>query len=350
MNVHFSLLIFALLLAGAAALSGCAELPLLSAEGKNGEPPSSPESIESPRPARENRGEQVDPPSRKVPLGGAYGPERLRTTRKGDRVLATVDGEEIRASDLYEVYVMDNPGKTRHVVEDLALFILVRKEATRLGVSANPEEVEKRINAMIREQQGRIAMNLDETLPIEEFVRIQYHMEMPAYRDLIRQSAVFQSLLERCIRYLELRVRRFQVGVILVNDPARADEIRKKLVKGANFEVLAKEHIDKFSGSTGGVLPPLPADMDYPVIKESLKLGIGEVSEVKETWIGKERYYRIVKLIDIIEPLQGTYAELESQVETSVREQPLVVPDLIQYWKDSLQERYSMDFILPGPE
>lgn len=355
MTIRLFSLILGIFVLTCAGFTACAELPLLNEKAKNEQDAKSDENASaatgndaqgtSRSAATEIINEEHATPAKTKTASGSLGSDLLKSTKKGDQVLAVVDSEKIMASDLYELYLMDNPLKARRFVEDFALFILVRKEAERMGVSIGSDEVEKRIDAMIREQQGRIALNLDESLTIEEFVRLQYRMEMAEYRDLLRQSAVFQGLLERCVRYLELRVKRFQVGVIIVDDAAKADRIRKKLEKGANFEVLAKENSNKATGSTAGVLPPLPADMDYPVIKESLELKKGGVSEVKETYVGRERFYRIVKLIDIIEPTQGTYAELEAEVEADIEERPLVVPDLIQYWRDALEDRYSIEFM-----
>ena len=68
------------------------------------------------------------------------------------------------------------------------------------------------------------------------------------------------------------------------------------------------------SRAIGGILPPLPADMDYPVVKDALKLGVGEVSEVEETVISDQILYRIVKLVEILEPVRGSYEELANKV------------------------------------
>ncbi|MHC4942635.1 MAG: peptidylprolyl isomerase [Planctomycetota bacterium] len=290
------------------------------------------------------------PPEPKGEGGNAssesYGPEYMEEEPKGDLVLARVDDKEIHASDLYQVYLLDNPIKVRRVLQDLVLYEVVKKEAVRLGVRVGKDPVEASLNAMIQDQQGRIAMSIDEDLRLEEFVKSQYGLEMPQYRDMIRQASVFQALLERCVRYCEFKVRRVEVGVILLRDRESADQIHKKLKKGASFEVLARENSVNPTSAMGGILPPFPADMDYPMIKDSIALGIGEISEVKETSVGKEKLFRIIKLIDILEPVQGSYQELEARIEESLKTQPMVIPDIVDYWLLKLKDRYAIDFYL----
>jgi hypothetical protein len=277
----------------------------------------------------------------------SYGPDYLEEKPAGDRVFAVIDGEEVKASDLFPLFFMDNPLKARDVILNQALNILVRKEAERLGVRADGKKAEAVLESMLEEQQGRIALRINEEMKLEEFVRLQYGMEMTEYRALVRRSAVFHLLLERCVRYHELKVRRLQVGVIIVKEADQAARIRKKLDRGANFEVLAREHSIDPSGSLGGILPPLPAEMDYPIMRDSLQLAKGQVSEVKEANLGNERVYRILKLIDIIEPRSGTYAELEAEVEKNLQEYPLLLPDVIQYWQESLSGRYRIEYNMP---
>ena len=277
----------------------------------------------------------------------SYGPEDLAESQEGDRILAVVDGQEIRSSSLYQIYFMDNPMKMRDILENLILYILVQREAARLGIRASGDEVEGTLGRLLKEQQNMIQLKIDERLTLEDFVRKNYNMDMASYRKRIRRLAVFQVLMEHCVRYTELQVRRLRIGVIMVKELAKAGELQKKLQKGANFETLAKENSIDPSRAIGGILPPLPADMDYPVVKDALKLGVGEVSEVEETVISDQTLYRIVKLVEILEPIRGTYGELATQVRANLDAQPMLFPDVIRYWRDSLEERYDLEYRVP---
>jgi hypothetical protein len=78
-------------------------------------------------------------------------------------------------------------------------------------------------------------------------------------------------------------------------------------------------------------------------------MAVGEVSSVRETDLGNgEKGYRVLKLVEVLEPMKGSYAELEDAVKKSLEENPLVPPDLVRYWRNSLEERYPMEYHLSG--
>jgi len=277
----------------------------------------------------------------------SYGHEFLMESVPGDRVLASVDDRQIMTSDMYEFFFLEKPMWTRDVLENLVLKALVRKEAARQGIRVKSEDVDQLLMELLENQRGMIAMNIDENLSLEEYVSSWYGMDMDSYHDLLRHTAVFHLLLKRCVRLGELQVRRLKLGIIIVKDLDKAMDIRKKLLNGASFKVLARENSIDPSRAIGGVLPPLPADMDYMIVKEGLKLGVGEVSEVDDATLGKEKVYRVIKLIEIVEPVRGSYKELGEDVEASLVEQPVVIPDVVRYWRESLEGRYDVKYHLP---
>jgi hypothetical protein len=334
-----------------AATAACLAIPDLDEEETKVNKPSP---LDGPKRAVETPLEKEPPPVRERAKGAAslgqesYGPEFLERETGIDRVLARVEGQQIRASDLFQIYFMVDPVQTRDVLENLIFYILVRKEAGRLGIRAGASEVETYLERLLKEQQNMIAAKVDEALSLERFIENQYGMSLEDYRELIRPTAVFQLLLERCVRYKELQARRLRLGVILLKDAAEAQKIHKKLEKGASFEVLAREHsVDPSGALGGGVLPPLPADMDFPIIEESINLKPGEITGVVEADLGKEKIYRIIKLIEIIEPLRGSYAELEDQVEESLKEEPLWHPEILRYWQRTMKRTYHVEYLMP---
>ena len=265
-----------------------------------------------------------------------------------DPVLARVDNETIRASQVVQIFFMDNPAKTRDVLQNLVLYILVRREAERLGLEVEGTAVEALVDRLLKDQQARIALNVDGRMSLERFVRQEYGMSVKTYRDLIRRTAVFHLFMERLVRHYELGRRRLKLGVVIFKDLEAAEKAREKLLKGANFKALVKDsRLDK-EGLQGEVWPPLPEDLDNPVVRAALSLKPGELSEVEETPLGEEKVYRLVKLIGIIDPLEGSYAELADRVEASLQKEPMVIPDLIRYWRESLEGRYAIEMPPPG--
>lgn len=74
---------------------------------------------------------------------------------------------------------------------------------------------------------------------------------------------------------------------ILVKDRALADELKKRLVRGASFAELAKEHSTCPSGGKGGDLGWFgPGKMVKPFEEAVLKLSHGSVSQPVRTQFG----------------------------------------------------------------
>ncbi len=279
-------------------------------------------------------------------VSGFCGSELLRSMPPPDRVLARVDDREIRASELFQVYFMQDPVMTESLVNGLVIYEIVRKESKRLGVKVKTDEVEAVIDWMIEDQRGRLAYEVDESKTLEEFVEGEYRMNMSAYREMLRDTAVSRLLLERCVRYKEITEKRRRLRVMVFDDMSKASAIHKKLMKGASFETLAREHSRDPSAKHGGLLPPLPGEMDDPLVRASLALDAGGISDVEEISLDRETKYVIITLLETIEPLTGNYETLRGDVEADLRENPLV-PVVVLYWKESLKGRYEVEGFAP---
>jgi hypothetical protein len=333
-------LLFLLCLAGSAALPGCraSDEKVPDAPVNPPAPSTSEGSTDTPQPAETKK----DTTSTQ-----GYGASFLKEEDRENRLLARVGDFQIRASDLFKVSFIDNPMKVRDVIDNIVLYRLVEREAARLGIRVREAEVEALLDDLLSDQQGRIALKVDERLDLADFVQAQYGKTMDEYRTLIRKTAVFHLLLKRCVRYMELSVKRLRIGIIIVRDLAEAGRIHKKLERGADFETLARQHSVDGSAVSGGLLPPLPAAMDYPVVQEAQVLEQGQFSEVEVSNLGKEKVYRILRLVEVLEPLPGAYSALREQVEQSLKVQPLILPDVIRHWQKSMVEEYEIEYFIP---
>jgi len=278
--------------------------------------------------------------------GGVCGGELLvDEAMKGDCVLAEVDGIQIRASDLYRTFFLENPLRTRNALQNEILYILTRKESLRLGVTVGNAEAEDVLARTIEDHRARCAAYIDETVTLEKFVEAQYGMPFEEYRELLRRTAVFKLLLDRCVRFQEMACRRYRLGVIVVDDVEKAADIRQKLVRGASLEVLAEKHSLDRSASSGGVLAPIPGDARHPLhplVESAAHLSAGEVSEVEEISFASRTMYRIIKLIQIIEPIEGSFREAAVAVQKSLEDNPVDLAS-IQYWQKCQRERYAVE-------
>jgi parvulin-like peptidyl-prolyl isomerase len=172
-------------------------------------------------------------------------------------------------------------------------------------------------------------------------------MPFDQYRELLRRTAVFNLLLDRCVRSFELETRSLQLGVIVVDDRLEARAIREKILRGASFDVLAEQHSIDRSGSSGGILAPIPLDARhplYPLAEDAAGMKPGEISEVREFDSPQGKIYRLIKVTRIIEPFKGTYAEVAPKVEESLEENPVDLA-AIQYWLECMNKDYAIEVL-----
>jgi|GEM_PF-2413059 len=275
-----------------------------------------------------------------------YGGAFIEADEKwGDMILARVDGAAIRASDLYQTFFLENPVRTRNALQNEILYILAGKEARRLGVTVRAGAVDEVVKKTIDDHRQRCASALNAAVDLEKFVETQYGMTFAEYLLTVRRTAVFNLLLDRLVRYGEMSRRRLQVGVIVVKERLLAEEIRRKLDKGASFDVLAEKHSLDRSSSSGGILAPIPVDVNhplYPLVEGVIGAKPGDLSAVEPTPYMTETVYRIVKLIADLEPSADEYGSIADRVEESLRNDPIDLA-AIQYWQLNLRSRYKIE-------
>jgi len=352
----------AALLIAVLCLASCAQVPGLGVPEESGQPrtgrasrfeeeaaPSAADSTEEGEMSGRSA-EQAPPSGKQGGDPGQFGPDFLDDSGKeGDRVLAVVNSEPIRASDLFQTFFLNDPLTTLQVLENEILFVLVRKEAARLGITVHARDVEAVLDKAIENERARFAAYVDEAIPLEQFVRGQLGMSFDEFLSVKRRTVVFNLLLDRCVRFTEITRKRIKLGLIVLDDLDEARKIHDKLQRGASFEVTAKDHSLHPSAEQGGMLPMLPVDEKhpfYPLVQGALDLEKGGLSEVEATPYYGKTVYRIVRLYDVVDPLTGDYAALAPAVAGSLKEEPIDLP-AIKFWQQSLLERYDVKLEIP---
>ncbi|MFZ3589809.1 peptidylprolyl isomerase [Bacillus sp. DJP31] len=100
---------------------------------------------------------------------------------------------------------------------------------------------------------------------------------------------------------------------ILVDDEAKAQEVKKKLDEGGSFEELAKEYSKDGSAAAGGDLGYFGAGKMVPEFEEAAyALKVGEVSGLVKSEFG----YHIIKLTDRkeLEPLEKMKEQIKEEL------------------------------------
>ncbi|MEW6743685.1 MAG: peptidylprolyl isomerase [Planctomycetota bacterium] len=258
-----------------------------------------------------------------------------------DPILARVGDEEVRASDLYLPLRIEWPARVDAALRDRVREIFIRREAALHDVTIGEAEVEGRLRDVLEDQARRVSEALEGRVAFEDFVRGQYGMEPEDFRRVVRRKVVASLLLERLVRYQALLEDRYELAVILVRTRVEAEELQQKLLEGASFEVLAREHSTHATAASGGRLPPLPATFKSPLTDGALALRPGEVSPVIPVSFGEETLFKILRLLEVLPASSGSFKELEAEIEAGLAARPVDGLEL-PAWEQRMAERYAV--------
>ncbi len=211
-------------------------------------------------------------------------PASPAATSAKDYVIIKLDGEEIKNSDVQEIWKGLFQGSAapdfstfdenikQNVLRGLVSERLIYKEATKSGFDKS-EDVKKRIEALQKQlvMQAFIESKV-KTLVTDEQIKAAYDEKQAANKG-----------------QEEVKARH-----ILVASEDEAKKIAEELKKGGDFEKIAKEKsTDKSSGVSGGDLGWFSKDKMVPEFADAaFKLKKGEVSAPVKTAFG----WHVIKL------------------------------------------------------
>jgi foldase protein PrsA len=202
----------------------------------------------------------------------------------GDTIVATVNGEPIRADKLIQV-CYDWFAAT--AVEELILERIIEQEARKQGVSVSNAEVEARYKQQLQNAEAQLppGMSLDDFLkrnqfpPSRLFARIRSQM-------LAEKLVERQVNLDDFVEYSQIVIR------IQGNTPeqqeentpaaeAKAQEAYQKIKEGLDFAEAVKEYSeDPFSKDRGGKMNWQNINFIVPDLRQKLQaMQPGEISE-----------------------------------------------------------------------
>ena len=232
------------------------------------------------KPMQQQR-QQLVRPSTKPQLPEQYRPKPLPA---GDTVVATVNGEPIRASELIQA-CYDWFAAT--AIEELILERIIEQEARAQGVSVSIAEVEARYKQQLQNAEAQLppGMSLDDFLkrnqfpPSRLFARIR--MQMLAEKLVERQVN-----LDDFVEYSQIVIR-IQGSTPEQQEEnasaaeAKAREAYEKIQQGLDFADAAKEYSeDPFSKDRGGKMNWQNKNFIVPDLRAKLdELQPGQVSE-----------------------------------------------------------------------
>jgi parvulin-like peptidyl-prolyl isomerase len=202
----------------------------------------------------------------------------------GDTVVATVNGEPIRASELIQV---SYDWFAATAIEELIVHRVIEQEARAQGVSVSVEEVEARYKQRLQSAEAQLppGMSLDDFLKRNQVPPSRLFAQM-------RTLVLAEKLVERQVN-LDDFVEYSQIVIrIQGNTPeqqeentpaaeAKAQEAYQKIKEGLDFAEAVKEYSeDPFSKDRGGKMNWQNMNFIVPDLRQKLQaMQPGEVSE-----------------------------------------------------------------------
>jgi foldase protein PrsA len=202
----------------------------------------------------------------------------------GDTVVATVNGEPIRASELIQV---SYEWFAATAIEELILERVIEQEARKQGVSVSNAEVEARYQQQLQNAEAQVppGMSLDDFLKRNQFPPSRLFAR-------IRSQMMAEKLVERQVN-LDDFVEYSQIVIrIQGNTPeqqeentpaaeAKAQEAYQKIKEGLDFAEAVKEYSeDPFSKDRGGKMNWQNMNFIVPDLRQKLQaMQPGEISE-----------------------------------------------------------------------
>lgn len=216
-----------------------------------------------------------------------------------NKLLATVNGREIRESDLngllqglgQNAIQFSNPEGRAKLIDELVMQELLHSEAIEKGYDKEQEFLtvfENMKSSLVKQY----AMNklLTSITVSDEYVKEYYekHKDMYSQPEAARASH------------------------ILVSTEEEANEILAEINNGLDFAEAAQKYSSCPSKSAGGDLGEFTKGRMVPEFeKATFEMNVGEISEPVKTQFG----YHIIKLVDKKEPKKLSFEEVKDQVK-----------------------------------
>jgi hypothetical protein len=256
-----------------------------------------------------------------------------------DDVVVTVGDVALRRSDMFRQVDLAAPAKSAEVMRTMVLSTAAQLDALREGIDVPADVLEAEVTQAIAEQKASFATEVDEKLPLEEYLRLRHGMSPEDHRAEVKRMVLAAMLLDRAVRVDQLRSGYELVQVIVVEKEELAREIAGQLAEGASFAVLAKRHSVHPSASRGGELPAMPLASDAPLLVGADTLQPGGLLGPLPLSVGERSLWRILRLAERVEPTTRPWAELRDGVEAELAARPLEADELTVF-ESRVSDRY----------
>jgi hypothetical protein len=304
-----------------AALSCAAGAPDQQARVGSGPAPAARPAAPEPEPAAP-AGPQSGP---RPPTGGPeLGPTLLLPDPdSADDEVDRIGGRSVRKHHVYDRFVELEPLRAAEVRELVAMDLMVAEDARRAGITVARSDVDATVDGELGRIRRRFDAELGSRMTFAGFLAREYGLDEAGYRARIFRSVARARLRERTVRFASWQQERVSCRFLVTSDEKVAQEVRAKVIAGADLEVLARRHSEDDSRESGGKLPPFGPDLSHPVAEIAFGLAEGACSPVvARSEGGRDRYY-VVHCLRRLPARTGSYQDLEAEVIRDLETTPM---------------------------
>jgi peptidyl-prolyl cis-trans isomerase C len=251
--------------------------------------------------------------------------------RHDDEVVVKVGEIELHRSDVFRVLDLAVPGRASEVIRQMVLTTAAQLDAQREGIDVPADEAEQQIERAIAEQKASFALEVDENLSLEEYLRVRHGMTAEQHRAEVRRMVLATMFLERAVRLDQLRSGYDQCQIILVEDEKLAREMAEQVRQGASFSVLARKNSVHPSAAKGGELPAVPPGGKVPLLEGRELLEPGGLHGPVPFATGTKSYWRLLRLQERVAPTAAAWGQLRASIEDGLSARPLEADELVVF-------------------
>jgi peptidyl-prolyl cis-trans isomerase C len=261
-----------------------------------------------------------------APAAAAPAANTPDSIKLGDPVVATVNGDEIKRSDVFN-FISGLPEQVRQMpvqnLFPLALEQVINNKIVSARADAAKLESDPEVVKIMEQAKGQIVRNVYVERQVKE--GITQKKLLKAYEDMLTKMGDVQEIHARHI---------------LVDSEEKAREAIKKLDGGAKFEDLAKELNTAPSKDNGGDLGYFAkTDMIPEFANAAFALDVGKYSkDPVKTQFG----WHVIKVEDKRKRPEPQFEQVKPQLEAQLRQE--ILTGLLEKWqKEAKIKKFDMN-------
>jgi foldase protein PrsA len=277
-------------------------------------------------------------------IGAAVFGSGILSGKTSEGVVGRVNGEAITKDELYDA-LKDQYGQ--ETLNTLISEKIIKLEIKKHNIEVPEKDVEEEFQKLVDQYGGQ-----------EQFDQIfeSYGYDQNDIKEDIKMSLQLKKLLEPKITITEEEMKEYfetnkatydtkeqvKASHILVDSEATAQEVRNKLLAGADFAELAKEYsTDTNNNENGGELGFFSkGNMVAEFENVAFALAVGEISEPVKTEYG----YHIIKVEEKQAAKEATYEECQALVKEALFNEKL--PTAYNTYFEEIYDEYEIENLL----